>query len=81
MIKVSVLYPHSPAATFDMGYYLETHMPMVQRKPGRVDVGARRTGQVGNERAGVDGDQRRSSRSFLRSSENETLPRSARNFS
>ena len=56
-------------------------LPMLQRKPGRVDVGARRTRQVGNERTGVDGDQRRSSRSFLRSSENETLPRSARNFS
>ena len=56
-------------------------LPMLQRKPGRVDVGARRSGQVGDERAGVGGDQRRSSRSFLRSSENETLPRSARNFS
>jgi len=55
-------------------------LPMLQRELGRVDVGARRTG-LANERAGVDGDQRWSSRSFLRSSENETLPRSARNFS
>src|SRR5437763_11909497 len=39
MIKVSVLYPHSPAATFDMGYYLETHMPMVQRKLGSACKG------------------------------------------
>jgi uncharacterized protein (TIGR02118 family) len=34
MIKVSVLYPHSAAAKFDMTYYLETHMPMVQQKLG-----------------------------------------------
>ncbi len=34
MIKVSVLYPQSAAATFDMTYYLEKHMPMVRQKLG-----------------------------------------------
>jgi uncharacterized protein (TIGR02118 family) len=31
MIKVSVLYPNSPGAKFDMAYYTTKHMPMVQR--------------------------------------------------
>jgi uncharacterized protein (TIGR02118 family) len=34
MIKVSVLYPHSGAASFDMSYYLAKHMPMVKEKLG-----------------------------------------------
>jgi uncharacterized protein (TIGR02118 family) len=34
MIKVSVMYPHSLAASFDMKYYLEKHMPMVGQKLG-----------------------------------------------
>jgi uncharacterized protein (TIGR02118 family) len=29
MIKVYVIYPNSPGATFDMDYYLTKHMPMV----------------------------------------------------
>jgi uncharacterized protein (TIGR02118 family) len=28
MVKISILYPDAPDSTFDMGYYLETHMPM-----------------------------------------------------
>jgi uncharacterized protein (TIGR02118 family) len=32
MIKVSVLYPNSVGATFNMAYYLNSHMPMVKRK-------------------------------------------------
>ena len=36
MIKVSVMYPHSPAASFDMKYYLEKHMPMVGQKLGAL---------------------------------------------
>jgi uncharacterized protein (TIGR02118 family) len=32
MIKVSVLYPNSPDARFDMAYYTSKHMPMVQKK-------------------------------------------------
>jgi uncharacterized protein (TIGR02118 family) len=34
MIKVSVLYPNSASATFDMAYYTSKHMPMVQRTCG-----------------------------------------------
>jgi uncharacterized protein (TIGR02118 family) len=30
MIKVSVLYPNSPDARFDMAYYVDRHMPMVR---------------------------------------------------
>jgi len=29
MIKVSVLYPNQEGKTFNMDYYLNTHMPMV----------------------------------------------------
>lgn len=32
MIKVSVFYPNSAGATFDMAYYTSKHMPMVQKK-------------------------------------------------
>src|SRR4029453_1352698 len=28
MVKISILYPTTPEATFDMEYYLRTHMPM-----------------------------------------------------
>lgn len=34
MIKVSVLYPRQDGAKFDMGYYLNKHIPMVQQKCG-----------------------------------------------
>jgi uncharacterized protein (TIGR02118 family) len=34
MIKVSVLYPNAEGKKFDMSYYLDRHMPMVQRLPG-----------------------------------------------
>jgi uncharacterized protein (TIGR02118 family) len=32
MIKVSVFYPNSQGATFDMAYYTGKHLPMVQKK-------------------------------------------------
>ncbi len=32
MIKVSVLYPNSTGATFDMAYYTSKHMAMVRQK-------------------------------------------------
>jgi uncharacterized protein (TIGR02118 family) len=34
MIKVSVLYPNRPGAKFDMKYYCEKHMPLVQQRLG-----------------------------------------------
>ena len=34
MIKVSVMYPNGSGATFDMSYYLASHMPMVRQKLG-----------------------------------------------
>ena len=34
MIKVSVLYPNNAGCKFDMAYYLDRHMPMVQEKLG-----------------------------------------------
>lgn len=36
MIKVSVFYPNSSGGTFDMSYYVNTHIPMVRRKLGAV---------------------------------------------
>ncbi|MCC6467652.1 MAG: EthD family reductase [Alphaproteobacteria bacterium] len=39
MIKVSVLYPHDHGATFDMGYYLDKHIPMVKQKLGAACKG------------------------------------------
>ena len=34
MIRVSVLYPNSQGASFDMEYYLKTHLPMVRKTLG-----------------------------------------------
>jgi len=34
LIKVSVLYPNTAGCKFDMNYYLDRHMPMVQQKLG-----------------------------------------------
>jgi uncharacterized protein (TIGR02118 family) len=39
MIKVTVMYPKTEGSTFDMGYYLESHMPMVRRKLGAACTG------------------------------------------
>jgi uncharacterized protein (TIGR02118 family) len=42
MIKVSVFYPNSEGKKFDMKYYIDKHIPMVQQKLGaackRTDV-------------------------------------------
>jgi len=39
MIKVSVLYPRSGDAAFDMNYYVTRHMPMVREKLGAACKG------------------------------------------
>jgi uncharacterized protein (TIGR02118 family) len=39
MIKVSVLYPYSEGVRFDMGYYCNSHMPLVQEKLGAACKG------------------------------------------
>ena len=40
MIKVSVLYPSGAGSRFDMTYYLDSHIPMVQQKLGGALKGA-----------------------------------------
>lgn len=36
MIKVSVLYPNGDGKTFDIAYYVGTHMPLVERELGEA---------------------------------------------
>jgi len=36
MIKVSVFYPHEQGKSFDMEYYLNNHIPMVQEMMGEA---------------------------------------------
>ena len=40
MIKVTVFYPNREGSTFDMDYYCNSHMPMVQEKLGSACKGA-----------------------------------------
>jgi len=39
MIKVSVFYPAGDGKTFDMNYYLNSHIPMVRQKLGAACKG------------------------------------------
>jgi uncharacterized protein (TIGR02118 family) len=34
MIRVSMLFPDREGASFDMNYYLNSHMPMIRKKLG-----------------------------------------------
>lgn len=34
MIKISIMYPHTPGARFDHDYYRDTHMPLVAARLG-----------------------------------------------
>jgi uncharacterized protein (TIGR02118 family) len=36
MIKVSVMYPNTPAARFDLEYYRDKHMPLVKARLGEA---------------------------------------------
>ncbi len=40
MTKVSVLYPNGEGKTFDMDYYLNTHIPLVEKLLGAELKGA-----------------------------------------
>ena len=46
MVKISILYPQTPDSTFDMEYYLRTHMPMslgrLKTHPGFVALSVER---------------------------------------
>jgi len=46
MVTISILYPHTPGAAFDMDYYLRTHMPMslarLRSHPGFVALSVER---------------------------------------
>lgn len=39
MIKVSVFYPYTEGCRFDMDYYCNSHMPLVQKKLGAACKG------------------------------------------
>jgi uncharacterized protein (TIGR02118 family) len=47
MIRVSVFYPNSAGATFDMAYYTSKHLPMVQQKAAGCRGVAADTGVAG----------------------------------
>ncbi len=40
MIRVTIMYPRSDDSTFDMDYYLTTHIPLLQRELGDALEGA-----------------------------------------
>ena len=46
MVKISILYPQTPGAAFDMDYYLRTHMPMslarLRSHPGFIALSVER---------------------------------------
>ena len=46
MVKISIFYPHTADATFDMEYYLRTHMPMslglLSKHPGFIALSVER---------------------------------------
>ena len=51
MVKVTIFYPNSPGARFDMNYYTTSHMPMVQKKVSTCKGIAAEKGLAGEARA------------------------------
>jgi len=49
MIKVTVMYPNTEASRFDMAYYCNTHIPMVQEKLGAALKGVAVEQGIGGE--------------------------------
>jgi len=39
MFKIYIFYPNNPGGRFDMAYYCERHMPMVQARIGAACTG------------------------------------------
>jgi len=39
MIKISVMYPHTPGGRFDLDYYCKVHMPLVKSRMGEYCLG------------------------------------------
>ena len=52
MITVSVFYPHKEGSKFDMDYYMNSHIPMVQEKLGEALKGAAMVQGLGGPEAG-----------------------------
>jgi len=52
MIKVTVMYPNAEGSRFDMTYYCNTHMPMVQEKLGAALKGVAVEQGIGGEEPG-----------------------------
>ena len=53
MVKVSVLYPNTAGSTFDMPYYVNSHMPMVKQKLGDALKGIAIDHGLGGGQAGT----------------------------
>jgi uncharacterized protein (TIGR02118 family) len=49
MIKVSIFYPNSPGATFDMAYYIDSHLGMIKKKVATCKGTAAEQGLGGGE--------------------------------
>ena len=52
MIKVTVMYPNTDGSRFDMAYYCNTYMPMVQEKLGAALKGVAVEQGIGGEEPG-----------------------------
>lgn len=52
--SASVLYPKTASSTFDMSYYLQTHMPLVQKCWGSMGL---KDWQIVEFAPGPDGSQ------------------------